>query len=254
MKKAVETGDVPHCIVPQCNGLVKPDIVFFGEQLPNSFFRIRNRVVPEKADLVIIMGTSLSVAPFSTLPQFASEGVPRVLFNLEPVGDIGSRPDDVIVLGDCDSGVRRLADALGWRDELEALWVEVGGNVKEKEAETLREQRKNMSKDEVLEAEIQELTAEVDAALNISQDHARRVNDEVMKNSKSPQASSSASVTDSETLSRGDAGSPEPASTPLLDGNTPINTEKVAPDVPVEAPKVNVNAILDVTLPQNRPN
>ena len=29
MLSAVQSGDVPHCIVPQCNGLVKPDIVFF---------------------------------------------------------------------------------------------------------------------------------------------------------------------------------------------------------------------------------
>jgi NAD-dependent histone deacetylase SIR2 len=28
-------------------------------------------------------------------------------------------------LGDCDTGVRRLASALGWLEELEALWEEV---------------------------------------------------------------------------------------------------------------------------------
>lgn len=38
MKMAVAAGDVPHCIVPQCNGLVKPDIVFFGEALQRRSF------------------------------------------------------------------------------------------------------------------------------------------------------------------------------------------------------------------------
>ena len=36
MKEAIEKGEVPHCL--ECKGLVKPDIVFFGEALPSSFF------------------------------------------------------------------------------------------------------------------------------------------------------------------------------------------------------------------------
>jgi NAD-dependent histone deacetylase SIR2 len=188
MIKAVEVGEAPHCIVPQCNGLVKPDIVFFGEPLPESFHR--NRHVPAMADLVIVMGTSLTVQPFASLPQFASEGVPRVLINKEIVGDFGSRLDDVMVLGDCDEGVRKLADALGWRDELESMWLEVGGKVKEKEAARLREQRQAMSKDEFLEAEIQKLTGEVDSALKISKDHEERVNHQLgMTSSSEPSTS-----------------------------------------------------------------
>jgi NAD-dependent histone deacetylase SIR2 len=32
-----------------------------------------------------------------------------------------------MVLGDCDAGVRKLADALGWRQELEEAWRELVG-------------------------------------------------------------------------------------------------------------------------------
>ncbi len=35
MREHVEKGEVPHCA--KCNGLVKPDIVFFGEALPQTF-------------------------------------------------------------------------------------------------------------------------------------------------------------------------------------------------------------------------
>jgi NAD-dependent SIR2 family protein deacetylase len=35
--KAVEEGEILKC--ESCEEYVKPDIVFFGEQLPNSFFR-----------------------------------------------------------------------------------------------------------------------------------------------------------------------------------------------------------------------
>jgi NAD-dependent histone deacetylase SIR2 len=231
---------------------VKPDIVFFGEQLPESFFQ--NRHVPAMADLVIVMGTSLSVQPFASLPQFASEGVPRILFNKEAVGDFGSRPDDVIVLGDCDSGVRKLADALEWRDELEALWLEVGGKVQEMDAARLREQRKLMSKDEILEAEIEKLTGEVDTALQISKDHTQYVNNQLDKDSNKARTSSTPSVTDSEIPSRSDDGSREPTSTPFVDENIPITTEKIAAEEPAKQPKVDRKAILDVTLPQNKPD
>ncbi|KAH8661993.1 DHS-like NAD/FAD-binding domain-containing protein, partial [Xylariales sp. PMI_506] len=119
MREHVEKGEPPRCSAG-CGGLVKPDIVFFGEQLPEAFFL--NRTAPGDADLVLILGTSLSVQPFALLPSMASEGVPRVLFNKERVGDLGTRADDVVYLGDCDSGVRQLADELGWRDELEKSW------------------------------------------------------------------------------------------------------------------------------------
>jgi NAD-dependent histone deacetylase SIR2 len=75
MKEAIVKKDVPHCLTPECNGLVKPDIVFFGEQLPEAFFM--NRMLPATADLCIIMGTSLSVQPFASLPEFVREGTPR---------------------------------------------------------------------------------------------------------------------------------------------------------------------------------
>ena len=57
-----------------------------------------------------------------------TQGVPRVLFNLERVGGIGSQPDDVLSLKDCDTGVRELADELGWREELETEWRRLVGD------------------------------------------------------------------------------------------------------------------------------
>ncbi len=45
---------------------MKPDIVFFGEALPDRFHRLASRDLPE-CDLLIIMGTSLTVHPFAGL-------------------------------------------------------------------------------------------------------------------------------------------------------------------------------------------
>lgn len=39
MEGAVETGEVPYCLDGGCKGPVKPDVVFFGEQLPGGLGR-----------------------------------------------------------------------------------------------------------------------------------------------------------------------------------------------------------------------
>lgn len=165
MRKAIENCEVPHCLTPECNGLVKPDIVFFGEALPEEFHK--NKTLPCSADLCIVMGTSLTVQPFASLPNFCMEGVPRLLINMEQVGSFGSRADDVLCLGECDAGVRKLASALGWLDELEALWDKTnpthGSESSEKSVQK--------SKDELLEEKIATLTNEIDKSLNISADH-----------------------------------------------------------------------------------
>ena len=46
--------------LPSLQGLVKPDIVFFGEDLPPRFHSLQ---LPDfaKCDLLIVMGTSLEV-------------------------------------------------------------------------------------------------------------------------------------------------------------------------------------------------
>ena len=75
---------------------MKPDIVFFGEQLPERFHDcVKND--KERADLVLVMGSSLEVAPVKCLPGILPQEAPAVLLNREVVG----RPSifDVELLG-----------------------------------------------------------------------------------------------------------------------------------------------------------
>ena len=115
-----------------------------------------------QADLVLILGTSLQVAPFASLPRYVSPGVPRVLFNMERVGGLGTEADDVLELGDCDAGVRKLADALGWREELEAEWRALVG---EEEAE--RQLSGMGQRTEQLQDEVDRLAEAVEEALQL---------------------------------------------------------------------------------------
>ena len=52
------------CKVAECGGPVKPEIVFFGESLPASFVNAALNVSSD-TDLLIVIGTSLKVAPFN---------------------------------------------------------------------------------------------------------------------------------------------------------------------------------------------
>jgi len=167
MRKCVEEGNVAFCVREECGGYVKPDIVFFGEGLPYSFFE--NVTVPLEADLIIVIGTSLTVYPFAKLPRLAQYGVPRVLFNMDPVGDFGERTDDVLCMGSCDAGIRKLADELGWRDELERLWVDKVG-----EEEAARQRARNeQEREEALHA-LDELAQDMEQKLELSEDQDGR--------------------------------------------------------------------------------
>ncbi|MFH1152322.1 MAG: NAD-dependent deacylase [Pseudomonadota bacterium] len=69
----------PRC--SKCNGILKPDAVFFGESIPepahsNAFFEA------EKADLFILIGTTGEVAPANMIPRIAKhEGASIIEIN-----------------------------------------------------------------------------------------------------------------------------------------------------------------------------
>lgn len=184
IKRHIDAKEIPRC--HECGGLVKPEIVFFGEQLPEAFFA--NRMLPSQADLCIVMGTSLTVQPFASLPQMTREQTPRVLINKERVGGIGSGADDVLILGDCDDGVRKLAKACGWLEDLEALWARTApGTANDVLAKPGPEAKKDQ--DEALDDEIDKLTKEVDKTLNLSKWHTEKVRGERIPDEKAARAS-----------------------------------------------------------------
>ena len=122
-KIMVDDGKPPEC--PKCGSLVKPNIVFFGEEMPSRFMeKIDGDTVA--CDLLLVFGTSLLVMPVAGIPSWVNRNVPRVLFNLEPAGGIGTGISkhlrkDLFLQGDCDDSVRSLCDLTGWGKDLEAL-------------------------------------------------------------------------------------------------------------------------------------
>lgn len=58
-------GEIPRC--EECEGLVKPDIVFFGEQLPLAALEQAFELAAG-ADLMLVLGSSLMVQPAAMIP------------------------------------------------------------------------------------------------------------------------------------------------------------------------------------------
>ncbi|XP_065070886.1 NAD-dependent protein deacetylase sirtuin-3-like isoform X2 [Rhopilema esculentum] len=117
--------NVPKCRRHGCSGVVKPDIVFFGEDLPKTFFEYPKHFA--KCDLLIVLGTSLEVEPFAGLVQEVRSYTPRLLVNRDAVGPFvrrKRRPNDVIVKGDIVDAVRKLIELLGWSKEVDLLMKE----------------------------------------------------------------------------------------------------------------------------------
>ncbi|XP_026851349.2 NAD-dependent protein deacetylase sirtuin-1 isoform X2 [Electrophorus electricus] len=102
---------VPHC--PRCSdvpfAIMKPDIVFFGENLPELFHRAMKQDKNE-VDLLIVIGSSLKVRPVALIPSSVPHEVPQVLINREPLPHLNF---DVELLGDCDVIVNELCHLLG---------------------------------------------------------------------------------------------------------------------------------------------
>ena len=95
------TGSVPAC--PHCRGLLKPDVVLYGEQLPADVLQ-EAEAQAQACDLMLVAGSSLSVVPASLLPRWAtSHGARLIIVNRTPTGldaraDVVLRDDLALVL------------------------------------------------------------------------------------------------------------------------------------------------------------
>ena len=102
-------------------GVMKPDITFFGEDLPDSF---HTRLIDhdrDLVDLVLVIGTSLKVAPVSEVVGVIPSHVPQIYISREPCSHANF---DIDILGDCDTVITELCKRAGW--ELNHEMVEDG--------------------------------------------------------------------------------------------------------------------------------
>ncbi len=93
---------VPRC---RCGGAYKPDITFFGESLPEAAF-VGAQELAMRADVMLVLGTSLTVFPAAGLPRLTLQKGGRVfIVNAQPT------PLDAYAAG-CIDDLAVFADAV----------------------------------------------------------------------------------------------------------------------------------------------
>lgn len=92
----LETQAVPRC--PDCGGVLKPNVILFGEQLP---IRILEKAKQQThlCDVMLVAGSSLAVAPVCDLPLKAiHSGARLIIVNFEET--YADRYADVVIHAD----------------------------------------------------------------------------------------------------------------------------------------------------------
>jgi len=119
-KRAIYEGDSDHDSddgTKMPKGLFKPDITFFGEPIPEYYVpRLEEDKV--KADLLLIMGTSLKVRPVKTMLVDFPPDIPQIWINRDRYNGTNSDMPgvhvDIELLGECDVVVEELCRRAGF--------------------------------------------------------------------------------------------------------------------------------------------
>jgi NAD-dependent deacetylase len=75
LKEKRQSEEIPAC--GNCGGLLKPDVIFFGEALPGqTLFEATRRA--SQCDLMIVVGSSLVVYPAAYMPLYAKQAGARL--------------------------------------------------------------------------------------------------------------------------------------------------------------------------------
>ncbi|CAJ0933087.1 unnamed protein product, partial [Mesorhabditis belari] len=108
IREDVKNNRVAHC--SRCvQGVIKPDIVFFGEDLGEEFHR-QMAIDKHNVDLVVVIGSSLKVRPVSLIPFSVGDNVPQILINREP---LPAYTTDIELIGNCDDIITQICMELG---------------------------------------------------------------------------------------------------------------------------------------------
>ena len=82
MRAFIEHGAIPRC--PWCGQILKPDVILFGEQLPQAAWSRAQREA-RRCDLMLVVGSSLEVLPVAGLPmQALDRGAHLIIVNNAP--------------------------------------------------------------------------------------------------------------------------------------------------------------------------
>jgi NAD-dependent deacetylase len=104
-ERARSRGEAPRC--ENCGDVLKPDVVLFGERLPDVPHRAAKRLA-KQCDAMLVVGSSLTVEPAASLPRIAAEtGATVAVVDRHPPAGVA----DHVLEGDAATVVPELASA-----------------------------------------------------------------------------------------------------------------------------------------------
>lgn len=107
VRERVRDGErPPRC---DCDGLLKPDVVLFGESLPGAIMAEARRRTRE-SDVFLVVGSSLTVEPAASLPRIAASDGFLAICNFDPTPHDDRA--DVVLREDVTEVLPELADRL----------------------------------------------------------------------------------------------------------------------------------------------
>ena len=105
IQEFLDGGQVPRC---ECGGVMKPNVILFGEQLPSNVLASAWQDAAA-CDLMLVVGSSLNVEPVADLPLTAhSHGAKLIILNYQPT-HLDDRAD-VLIHADLAEVLPRIAD------------------------------------------------------------------------------------------------------------------------------------------------
>jgi len=114
IKDFTEIDIPPHC--PECNTIARPDVVFFGEMLPEDKLNLMQRELDRGFDIYFSIGTT-SVFPYIRHPMAVAEDLGRPTVEINP---------DKTEISDWIS----IKISLGAAEALDMIWKEYKGIVR----------------------------------------------------------------------------------------------------------------------------
>jgi NAD-dependent deacetylase len=100
---------IPHC--ESCGKILKPSVIFFGENIPDHALR-ESQKFAEAADVVLVVGTSAVVYPAAGIPKIAkSRGAYIIEFNIEETG-LTDSDTDIFIHGSAGATLPELVKLL----------------------------------------------------------------------------------------------------------------------------------------------
>jgi len=109
IKSPADFSILPLC--PDCQAVMKPDVVFFGEAIPETA-QDSAVLAATQADVMLVIGTSAVVYPVADLPWVTKQNGGRIIeINLEP-SPLSKKISDLVILDSASIVMPALAAGL----------------------------------------------------------------------------------------------------------------------------------------------